>query len=86
MSRTTQARKKQQMRRTIASTIGYSFVIVLVVLLVMSSVLTDSYTRALEIERGEAMKSCAVSCSAALSYVDIHENSQVFLRNFLRKF
>ena len=74
MSRTTQARKKQQMRRTIASTIGYSFVIVLVVLLVMSSVLTDSYTRALEIERGEAMKSCAVSCSAALSYVDIHEN------------
>lgn len=74
MSRLSSDRRSKSQKRTIAATIGYSFIIVLVVLLVMSSVLTENYVNALRIERGESMMSLAVASSAALSHADINEN------------
>lgn len=72
MSRKSDYRKLRE-RRTIASTIGYCFVIVLIVLLVMSSNLTGVYTTVLESERAEAMESIAVASSAALGHTPINE-------------
>lgn len=74
MSRNSSEICKMQERKTIAATIGYCFVIVLVVLYVMSSTLTKTYSVTLESERGDAMKSMAVSCSTALSHTTISED------------
>lgn len=74
MSRNSSEIRKMQERKTIAATIGYCFVIVLVVLYVMSSTLTKTYSVTLESERGDAMKSMAVSCSTALSHTTISED------------
>ncbi|MCQ2466156.1 MAG: hypothetical protein MJ166_01420 [Clostridia bacterium] len=74
MSRLSSERRSKEQKKTIAATIGYSFVIVLIVLFVMSSVLSENYVNALKIERGEAMMQLAVSSSAALSHADINEN------------
>ena len=72
MSRVSEIKKLKE-RRTIAATIGYCFVIVLVVLYVMSNQLTGTYTVVLESERAEAMQSLAVATSVALGHSDIHE-------------
>ena len=74
MSRASYERRNKEQKKTISATIGYCFVIVLVVLLVMSSVLTKTYIKALKVERSESMKAVAVSCSVALSHADISEN------------
>lgn len=74
MSRASSERRNKEQKKTISATIGYCFVIVLVVLLVMSSVLTKTYIKALKVERSESMKAVAVSCSVALSHADISEN------------
>lgn len=73
-TRSSKERKRIREKRTITATIGYSFVIVLIVLLVMSQTLTNFYTKALMIERGEAMKSLAIASSTALSHTNINEN------------
>ena len=72
MSRVSEIKKLKE-RRTIAATIGYCFVIVLVFLYVMSNQLTGTYTVVLESERAEAMQSLAVATSVALGHSDIHE-------------
>ena len=74
MSRSSSERRNKEQKKTISATIGYCFVIVLVVLLVMSSVLTKTYIKALKVERSESIKSVAVACSVALSHADISEN------------
>lgn len=73
MSRNSAEIKRRKERRGIAATIGYCFVIVLVVLMVMSNFLSDHYTVVLETERAEAMESLAVSCSTALGHSRIVE-------------
>ena len=73
MSRNSAEIKRRKERRGIAATIGYCFVIVLVVLMVMSNILTEHYTVVLETERAEAMESLAVSCSTALGHSRIVE-------------
>ena len=73
MSRNSAEIKRRKEKRSIAATIGYCFVIVLVVLMVMSNILTDNYTVVLESERAEAMESIAVSCSTALGHSRIVE-------------
>lgn len=73
MSRNSAEIKRRKERRGVATTIGYCFVIVLVVLLVMSNILTDHYTVVLETERAESMETLAVSCSAALGHSRIVE-------------
>ncbi len=72
MSRISDAKNLKE-RRTIASTIGYCFVIVLVVLLVMSSMLTETYTVALEAERAETMETLAVASSTLLGHYNVSE-------------
>lgn len=72
MSRVSEIKKLKE-RRTIAATIGYCFVIVLVVLYVMSNQLTGTYTVVLESERAETMQSLAVATSAALGHTPINE-------------
>lgn len=74
MSRASVERRNKEQKKTIAATIGYCFVIVLVVLFVMSGVLTKTYVKSLQVERSESMKSVAVACSVALSHTDISEN------------
>ncbi len=56
MSRNSAEIRRRKEKRSIAATIGYCFVIVLVVLLVMSNILTDTYTVILQSERAEAME------------------------------
>ena len=73
MSRNSAEIRRRKEKRGIAATIGYCFVIVLVVLLVMSNTLTDTYTVILQSERAEAMESLAVSCSTALGHSRITE-------------
>lgn len=73
MSRISSEMKKLRERKTIAATIGYCFVVVLIVLYVMSSVLSDTYLVTLKSERGDSMKSMAVACSTALSHTEISE-------------
>ncbi|MBR6484734.1 MAG: MFS transporter [Clostridiales bacterium] len=73
MSRSSGEIRKLRERRTIASTIGYCFVIVLIVLLVMSNMLTDTYTVVLESERAESMQAIAVASSTALGHTKINE-------------
>lgn len=73
MSRNTAEIKRRKERRGVAATIGYCFVIVLVVLMVMSNILTDNYTVVLETERAESMEALAVSCSTALGHSRIVE-------------
>lgn len=73
MSRNSAEIKRRKEKRGVAATIGYCFVIVLVVLMVMSNILTDHYTVVLETERAEAMESLAVSCSTALGHSSIIE-------------
>ena len=73
MSRNSAEIKRRKERRGIAATIGYCFVIVLVVLMVMSNILSDHYTVVLETERAEAMETLAVSCSTALGHSRIVE-------------
>ena len=73
MSRNSAEIRRRKEKRSIAATIGYCFVIVLVVLLVMSNILTDTYTVILQSERAEAMESLAVSCSTALGHSRINE-------------
>lgn len=73
MSRNSAEIRRRKERRSIATTIGYCFVIVLVVLMVMSNILTDNYTVVLETERAETMESIAVSCSTALGHSRIVE-------------
>ena len=65
--------KRLRERRTIAATIGYCFVIVLIVLAVMSNQLTDTYMVVLESERAETMESLAVATSTALGHTTIVE-------------
>lgn len=72
MSRISEIKKLRE-RRTIAATIGYCFVIVLIVLTVMSNQLTDTYTVVLESERAETMESLAVVTSTALGHTTIVE-------------
>ena len=73
MSRNSAEIKRRKERRNIATTIGYCFVIVLVVLMVMSNILTENYTVVLESERAESMESLAVACSTALGHSRIVE-------------
>ena len=73
MSRNSAEIKRRKERRGVAATIGYCFVIVLVVLMVMSSILTEHYTVVLETERAESMETLAVSCSTALGHSRIVE-------------
>lgn len=73
MSRNSAEIRRRKERKSIATTIGYCFVIVLVVLLVMSKTLTDTYTVVLESERAEAMESISVACSTALGHTNIEE-------------
>ena len=73
MSRNSAEIKRRKEKRSVTATIGYCFVIVLVVLMVMSNILTDHYTVVLETERAEAMESLAVSCSTALGHSRIVE-------------
>ncbi len=73
-SRTSAERRKREQQKTIYATIGYCFVIVLVVLFVMSRALSSTYVKALKVERSEMMKSVAVSSAVALSHVNIAEN------------
>ncbi len=73
MSRNSAEIKRRKEKRSVAATIGYCFVIVLVVLMVMSNILTDNYVVVLETERAEAMESLAVSCSTALGHSRIVE-------------
>lgn len=72
MSRLSEIKKLKE-RRSIAATIGYCFIIVLVVLYVMSNQLTGTYTVVLESERAETMQSLAVVTSAALGHTKINE-------------
>ena len=72
MSRSSEVMRRRE-NKTIAATIGYCFVIVLVVLLVMSSVLTKTYTTVLESERADAMQQIAIASSTALSHTQINE-------------
>ncbi len=72
MSRSSEMKRMKE-RRTIASTIGYCFVIVLIVLLVMSNMLTETYTVALEAERAETMETLAVASSTVLGHYNISE-------------
>lgn len=74
MSRSSAERRRKEQKKTISATIGYCFVIVLVVLLVMSNILSKNYLRTLKVERSESMKAVAVACSTALSHSDISEN------------
>ena len=73
MSRGTSEKRRLRERRTIAATVGYCFVIVLVVLLVMSNVLTGTYTGLLRTERADTMESLAVASSAALGHTELSE-------------
>ena len=73
MSRNSAEIRRRKERRSVAATIGYCFVIVLVVLMVMSNILTDNYTVVLETERAESMEALAVSCSTALGHSRIVE-------------
>lgn len=73
MSRNSAEIRRRKERKSIATTIGYCFVIVLVVLLVMSKNLTDTYKVVLESERAEAMESIAVASSTALGHTNIEE-------------
>lgn len=65
--------RKKKEKRIISSTVGYCFVIVLVVLLVMSNLLTDSYKQLLQNERADSMQSIAVASSAVLGHTSINE-------------
>lgn len=82
MSRNSAEKRRIKEKRAISATIGYCFVTVLVVLLVMSSYLSDIYIDVLKSERADAMKSMAVACSATLNYTDIHEGMQFPLPEF----
>ncbi len=73
MSRISVEKRKLRERRTIAATVGYCFVIVLVVLLVMSNILTGTYTELLQSERADTMESLAVASSAALGHTELTE-------------
>lgn len=73
MSHSSSERKKMRMRKAVSATIGYCFVIVLSVLFVMSSLLSQTYLSVLEAERGDSLKSLAVSCSTALSHTEVSE-------------
>lgn len=72
MSRSFEYKKKRE-RRTITSTIGYCFVIVLIVLFVMSSVVTETYVGILKAERAEALESIALAESTALGHYPISQ-------------
>ena len=61
-------------RRLIASTIGYCFTTILVVLFVMSSQLTQTYVKALESERADTMQSITIAEASALGYTEVAEN------------
>lgn len=74
MSRSSAERQNKEQKKTISATIGYCFVIVLVVLFVMSGILTKTYLQTLQVERSESMKSVAVACSVAMSHSEISEN------------
>lgn len=66
--------KKGRERRLIASTIGYCFTIILVVLFVMSANLTGQYIKVLETERGDSIKRSAVMSAVSLSHYQIEED------------
>ncbi|MCQ2482498.1 MAG: hypothetical protein MJ153_03315 [Clostridia bacterium] len=76
MSRNSAEKRRLREKRAISATIGYCFVTVLVVLLVMSSYLSDVYIGVLRTERAATMKSLALACSTTLNYTDIHEGMQ----------
>ncbi len=76
MSRNSAEKRRLREKRAISATIGYCFVTVLVVLLVMSSYLSDIYIGVLRTERASTMKSLALACSTTLNYTDIHEGMQ----------
>ncbi|SCW28336.1 hypothetical protein SAMN02910456_00329 [Ruminococcaceae bacterium YRB3002] len=63
-------------KRLMSSTIGYCFSIVLVVLLVMSNQLSNTYVTALESERADYMQKVCVASSSVLGYQDLHEGMQ----------
>ena len=73
MSRGSSEYKKLKEKRSIAATVGYCFVIVLVVLFVMSKMLTETYTSVLESERADTMESLVVSQSTILGHTKIEE-------------
>ena len=73
MSRGSSEYKKLRERRSIAATVGYCFVIVLIVLFVMSKMLTETYTAVLESERADAMESLVVAQSTVLGHTTIEE-------------
>ena len=66
-------------RRLISSTIGYCFTIILVVLIVMATQLSNTYIKALESERADMMEKCAVTSAAALTYTEVRENMSYML-------
>ena len=73
MSHLSSEYKKLREKRNISATIGYCFVVVLIVLLVMSSTITETYVSVLESERADAMESLAVASSTALGHTRINE-------------
>lgn len=66
-------------RRLISSTIGYCFTIILVVLIVMATQLSNTYIKALESERADMMEKCAVTSATALTYTEVRENMSYML-------
>lgn len=82
MSRNSAEKRRIKEKRAISATIGYCFVTVLVVLLVMSSYLSEIYIDVLQTERADAMKSMAVACATTLNYTDIHEGMQMPLPKY----
>ncbi|MBR2524120.1 MAG: MFS transporter [Clostridiales bacterium] len=64
---------KNREKRLMSSTIGYCFSIVLVVLIVMSNQLSDTYVSALESERADTMQKITVASSTILGYEELKE-------------
>ena len=68
--------QRSREKRLMSSTIGYCFSIVLVVLIVMSMQLSNTYVAALESERADTMSKITVASSALLGYSDLSEDMQ----------
>lgn len=73
MSRGIESIKRTKEKKNITLSIGYCFIIVLVVLLVMSYNLTGTYTQVLQSERADSMEMLVTSSSGVLGHTPIYE-------------
>lgn len=83
MSRSSVEFKRIKEKRLVTATVGYCFVIVLVVLLVMSNILTSTYKQLLQKERAESIESLSMVASTALTGTSIEQGMSNPLPDYL---